>query len=61
MDTDAGRLRGYGEVHPYLKEILDPSIKRLGHALLRMHYLISETIKRSNGIAPIEAVNRSIL
>lgn len=45
MDTDASRLRGYGEVHPYLKEILDPSIKRLGHALLRMHYLISENDK----------------
>lgn len=44
-DSDASRLRGYGEIDPQLKEILDPSIKRLGQILLRMHYLVSENDK----------------
>ena len=40
-DTDASRLRRYGETDPRLKEILDPSIERLGQALLRMHHVVS--------------------
>lgn len=44
-DTDASRLRGYGEIHPSLKEILNPSIERLAQSLLRMHHLVSNNDK----------------
>jgi hypothetical protein len=40
--TDAGRLRGYGEIDPRLKEALDPSIVQLSHLLLGMHQLVSK-------------------
>ncbi len=40
-DSDTSRLRGYGQVQPGLKEILDPSIERLSQSLLRMHGLVS--------------------
>lgn len=40
-DTDARRLRGYGETAPSLKELLDPSIERLSHLLLKMQQLVS--------------------
>lgn len=40
-DTDASRLRGYGEIDPGLREVLDPSIERLGKLLLRLHQLVA--------------------
>lgn len=40
-DTDASRLRGYGEIDPGLKEVLDPSIERLSRLLLSMHQLVA--------------------
>jgi len=41
-NTDAGRLRGYGEIDPSLKDLLDPSIERLSQLLLSMHDWISK-------------------
>lgn len=40
-NTDAGRLRGYGEIDPSLKDLLDPSIERLSQLLLSVHHWIS--------------------
>jgi len=40
-DTDAKRLRGYGETDPRLRAVLDPSIERLGKLLLRLHQLVA--------------------
>lgn len=39
--TDARRLRGYGEIDPGLQDLLDPSIERLSHLLLRMHQFVA--------------------
>lgn len=43
-DTDARRLRGYGEIDPSLKDLLDPSIERLSHLLLRMQSLLADPL-----------------
>ena len=40
-DTDASRLRGYGEIHPGLKEALDPLIGQLSLSLLKLHQLVA--------------------
>ena len=43
--TDASRLRGYGEIDPGLKVILDPSIEQLGQLLLRIHHLVARPLR----------------
>ena len=40
--TDARRLRGYGEIDPGLKDLLDPSIEQLSQLLLSVHDWISK-------------------
>lgn len=43
--TDARRLRGYGEIDPSLKDLLDPSLEQLSQLLLRMYDWISKNDK----------------
>jgi hypothetical protein len=42
-DTDARRLRGYGEVDPTVETLLNPSIEHLSRLLLQMHQLVSKS------------------
>ncbi len=39
--TKASRLRGYGEIDPRLKDLLNPSMERLGDLLISMHRMVS--------------------
>lgn len=41
-DTDASRLRGYGEIDPRLQEVLDPPLERLSDLLLEMHQVVAK-------------------
>jgi hypothetical protein len=41
--TKASRLRGYGEVNPRLKDLLDPSVERVSRLLLGMENLVSRS------------------
>jgi len=42
--SNASRLRGYGDTHPALKDLLDPSIERLSDLLLRMQSLLADPL-----------------
>lgn len=39
--TKASRLRGYGEIDPRLKDLLNPSMERLSDLLISMHRMVS--------------------
>ncbi len=41
MNTQAGKLRGYGEVHPQLANLLDADIRNLAEMSLRLSELLN--------------------